>query len=163
ERLEPGQAAGGRLGHRRGHGIELAGQRVDVAQRKHHALREAADANALRALAHAPGGAFRAFTAAVRGLAADRAADHRLADAAAPLADDAGVLVAKDQRGLPGEEPLRRVHVGAADAGGAYGDDHLTRPRDGLGHLVDREPVLTLPGRDVHASTSLFIYRLASH
>src|SRR5262245_5748320 len=154
ELLEPGEAAGGRLGHRRGDRIEPAGQRVNFGDRQHHALGEAADANAFRALAHAPGGTFRALTAAVGRFAADRAPDESLADAPAHPADDAGVLVAEDERRLPREEPLRRVNVGAADSGGAHRDDDLAGPGDGLGHLVDRESVLPLPGCDVHVCTS---------
>src|SRR5262249_46284132 len=125
ELLEPSEAAGGRLSHRRGDGIEPAGQRVDVGHGQHHALGEAANANALRALAHTPGRALRALAAAVGRLAANRAPDETLADAAAHFVDDAGVLVAEDERWVPREEPLRRVNVSAADSGGAHGDDDL--------------------------------------
>src|SRR6185295_50565 len=94
EPLETRQAARGRLGHRGGHGIEPARQRMDVARGQCDALGEAADPHALRALAHAPRGALRALSAAVRRLAAHRAPDEALADATADLAHDAGVLVA---------------------------------------------------------------------
>ena len=77
-----------------------------------------------------------------------------VSDAATHRAHDAGVLVAEHQRRFPGEEPLRRVDVGAADAGGVDGDHDLTRPGDGLGHLVEGESALALPGRDSHVSTS---------
>src|SRR5439155_23404755 len=110
--------------------------------------------------AHAPGGALRAFAAAVRGLAAHDAADERAAHAPAHLTDDAGVLVAEHQRRLPGEEALRGVNVGATDTGGVDGHHDLARAGDGLRHLVDREAVLTPPGRGLHHTSSLRFARL---
>src|SRR5207245_2072088 len=102
----------------------------------------------------APGGALRAFSAAVGGLAADRATHKALTDAAAHLADDAGILVAEHERRLPRKQALSRVDVRAADPGGVDGDDDLTGPGDGLRGCVDGEAALALPGGDLHLGTS---------
>src|SRR5207245_2611028 len=110
---------------------------------------EAAVADTLRTLAHAPGGALRAISAAVGRLAADRAPDEALADASAHLADDAGVLVAEHERRLPREQALRRVDVRTADPGGVDGDDDLTGPGHGLRRCVDGGAALALPGGDL--------------
>src|SRR5207245_11181338 len=116
--------------------IEPAREGGAVAPREHDALGEAANPNTFRTLAYAPGLALRAGTAAVRGLAADHAPDEAPVDSTAHLAHDAGVLVAEHQGRFPGEQPLRRVDVGATDAGGMNGHHDLARPGDGPGHLA---------------------------
>src|SRR5262249_38258191 len=114
----------------------------------------AADAHALRALAHASRGAGRALAATVGWLAADSAPDQATGDAAADLAHDAGVLMAEHERRLPRKQSLRGVDIGAADARGVDVDDDLPGSGVGLGGCVDREAVVALPGRDLHISTS---------
>src|SRR5262245_12946411 len=127
---------------------------MDIARRQRHALGEAADAHAIRTLADAPGRARGALATAIGRLAADGTADQALVDAAADLAHHARVLVAEHHRRLPGKQPLRRVDVRAADAGGVDVDDDLTGPGRGLGRRIDREAAFTLPGGDLHLSTS---------
>ena len=159
KRLEARQTTGGGLGHRRGDRIEPARQGVDIARGQRDALGKAADAHALRTLAHATGLTLRALAAAVGRLAADQAPDEAPAHPTAHRADDAGVLVAEHERRLPGKKPLRRMHVGATDAGGVDGDHDLARPGDGLGRVVEGESALALPGRDSHVGKSPFVLR----
>src|SRR5207248_11684879 len=116
------------------------------------ALRETAKPREVGALAHAPRLALGAFAAAEGRFAGDGAADEPLADAAADAAHDARVLVAEHERWLVGEEALRGVHVGAADARRLHFDHDLAQPRNGLRHLVDREPRAAVPGGDLHCA-----------
>src|SRR2546428_82033 len=152
KQLEARETAGGRLRHRRGDGIERPGQRMDAARREENALGKATDTDAAWALAHAPGVALGALTAAIRRLAGDGTPDEVTARAAADPADDSGVLVTEDQGRLPRKEPLGGVDVGAANAGGVDVDRDLPGPGDRIGGLVDREPSFASPGRDLHAS-----------
>jgi len=74
---------------------------MDTARREHNALGKATDTGAAWALAHAPGMALGALTAAVRRLAGDGTPDEVPARAAADPADDSGVRVTWDQGRLP--------------------------------------------------------------
>ena len=150
EHLEPGQTARGRLRQGCGGGIERLGQLLHGRARQHHALGKATGTRDARAMTHSPLAALRALAATVVRLTHHRAPDEAATHAASDLGDHSGVFVAHDERRLPGEQALGGVDVGAADAGGVDGHEHLPRRGRGLGHLVDREAVLTLPGRDFH-------------
>src|SRR5437867_2616440 len=160
--LEPRQAARGRLRHRRGDGIEAAGQGMERRHRQGHALGEATDARAARALRDPALLALGALAAAVGRLARHRASHEATADAPPDTLHDARVLVAQHQGRGPREEPLRRVDVGAADPGGVDGHERLARAGDGFGRLVDGEAATAAPGRDLHARSGRRIARLAA-
>src|SRR5262249_10554077 len=123
---------------------------VHAAHRQGDALGEAADTRGARALRGAARLAGGALPATIGGLAGDSAPEQALAHPAPYLADHARVLVAEYERRRPGKEPLRRVNVGAAGAGGVHGDDDLPRPCRGIGRVVHCEVTAPAPGGDLH-------------
>src|SRR5262245_20439143 len=101
-------------------------------------------------MAHASFPTFGALATPPPGLAGHGLPDESLRHAPTHRDDDAAVLVTHDERRLPREQPLGRVHIRATNACGAHLDHYLPQSWSRLGYLVDTESVSALPRRDLH-------------
>ena len=115
-----------------------------------HALGEAADARGAAHCEIRPSAHSAHAPQPYDGSQATALPDQAAVDAASHVLHDARVLVAEHERRRPREQPLRRVDVGAADAGGAHGDQRLAGTGRGLGRLVEGEAATAPPRRDFH-------------
>ena len=152
--LEPLEAAGCRLGERGGAGVEPLREQVHVLLGEHDTLREAADPHGLRALADSAQSAVLARATSVIRLAGDGLSHQAPAHALADIEDGPAVLVPHHAGRGQGKEALDRVDVAAADARGVNSDQDLPGPGSGLGQIVHREAILSVPGCRAHDRSS---------